>query len=217
MIPWAALSQTCNSSTPNPRPDCRIYPDSETKTANPLSIYDGDGEFWYAINIEPKDPDYFLRSLRTDFRPLGPIPRDFGNGKMSAPSLVILRLVGESKHWFEVEINERTRATRFILKSDPFWSRVTWADIFNMSFEVYIDSNHVKVLDRPNGEELAACTKVAPTKLVYAKLEGDWMLVNEWRGADARCKGWIRWRKGRTMLIGSIINGMRFPAEEYSR
>jgi hypothetical protein len=37
------------------------------------------------------------------------------------------------------------------------------------------------------------------------------MRVNDYYQHNNVCKGWIRWRNGRDILVGSIINGRKIP------
>jgi hypothetical protein len=127
------------------------------------------------------------------------------------PLYIVLRLVRESNNWFEVEVNEVTRETKYVSKGDPLWSRVTWDDIFNINT---IEFNHDKIslLDAPAGKVIAECEGEKYTVAKYRKLEGDWMYVEAGRSnLRGPCFGWLRWRDGRRILIGSVLNGHKPP------
>ncbi len=63
-----------------------------------------------------KAPSYFMKAEIKDFIP-------FSTDVRYGPLGVILRMVGESPIWYEVEINENTRATKFARRNDKAWSR----------------------------------------------------------------------------------------------
>jgi hypothetical protein len=213
LIPIANREFTCVA--PIRKPNCLVGAVQDQRPLEDHTIYDGEGRGWFAFSSNPRSPEYYLRLEKEGFAPLGAQPRINSKGEsLPAHGLVILRISGVSGNWIEVEVNEETRQKGYIPKSDPTWMMASWGEVFNIGFNVVIDPNRVKVLDRPDGKP-AACERPSG-KHTYTRIEGDWMLVNKMyhdEGAEeaVACMGWIRWRKGREILVGSIINGGRVP------
>jgi len=209
MIPHRSLGATCWALTPNPKPDCKPGSLQDWQRNHFLTLYNADGSIWFSFSVDPQNPDHFVHRANKGFRPLGPTQFTYASGEVFVPDLVVLRLSGESPNWYQVEVNEDSLETKFVSKGDPSWAKVGWDDVFNMSFNVYINPAITRVFDKPEGNAILECSKVAPTELQFGKLDGDWMLVNEKFPSDETCRGWIRWRKGRQILVGSILNGRK--------
>lgn len=207
IIPRAVRQETCGVLTPNPEPDCtEIISVQEKEKFSIVSIYNLDESIWLNLRIWPsRDPRYF-EGLNEDFSPVFP-NSEFKIQKGKLYSLIVMRVVRESQNWYEVEVNEKTRKTKFILKTDPMWARADWYDLFNMSYHVYIDPNKTKVLKTPNGEP-RDCGMDNPSRHVFSRLEGEWMLVNK---GVKECEGWLQWRSGRQMLVGSRLTDWKIP------
>jgi len=206
-IPWRVSDMGCRTGTVYPSQNCRLISNVEFDRADILTIYNLDGTLWYRFSLSSKSPDYF-HTKKMDFEPFA------SWGIKGYPFALALRLVGESAHWYLVEINEKTRATKFILKSDPMWFKTTWSFLFSWSFNVVVDQNCIKLLDKPNGEVIKETADAYFTKLKFVKLDGDWMYVGGIGSANwpfTRRYGWIRWRKGRNVLVGSGLNGDKIP------
>ncbi len=63
---------------------------------------------------------YIYRNPKKDFRSLTLFWED-------NPHTAILRMTGESANWYEVEVNEQTKATKYVLKNEPMmWAKITW-------------------------------------------------------------------------------------------
>lgn len=107
------------------------------------SIYNNDGSLWYVYSNHSYEPDYFRRNKTMDFLPFAGYG-DFGR-------TAILRMVGESNSWYEVIVNEKTKATKFILKSDSRWEKKTW-DFWLAKIEFYTvgESDKTKIYNKPN-------------------------------------------------------------------
>jgi hypothetical protein len=174
-----------------------------------LSLYNPDGTLWFRFSVSSKSPDYFYTNTEMDFKPFSLI-----GAFEKYPDGLVLRLVGESKHWYEVEINEKTRATKFISKSDPMWSRATWDFLFSWSRNIKINQNQVKLRDKPNGEVIKETADAYFGSFWFEKLDGDWMYISGIGSIKFPYEtrhGWIRWRKGRDILVGSILNQNKIP------
>ncbi|NOT46298.1 MAG: hypothetical protein HOP17_00915 [Acidobacteria bacterium] len=207
IIPRLIRQQTCGILTPNPEPPCReIISVKEQGKYSTVSIYNSDASIWSELKIEPRDPKYFDVDL-SSFSPVFP-NSEFKVDIGKLYGLIVMRITRESPDWYEVEINEKTRQTKFILKADPMWAHVDWYELFNMSFHVYIDPSRTTVLDAPNGKPIE-CKFDDPKRHIFSRLDGDWMLVNK---DSPRCEGWIRWRNGRKMLVGSRLTDWKIPS-----
>ncbi|MGD9561360.1 MAG: hypothetical protein AB7F88_03440 [Pyrinomonadaceae bacterium] len=199
---------TCWTLTPNPTKDCQAIPLKEQEKYKIVSIYDADGSIWLKFRIwHPQEAGYF--EVKDSFSPLYPSHERLRRSKEKLYGTVVMRLSKESPSWYQVEVNEKTRETKFILKSDPVWAKVDWTDIFNESINVLIDPARTKLLETPNGKPLTNCSDRREEHR-FSRLEGDWMLVNQ----NSTCEGWVRWRNGRDILVGSLLNDQRIPQVE---
>ncbi|QQS32773.1 MAG: hypothetical protein IPM50_14130 [Acidobacteriota bacterium] len=161
-----------------------------------LSFFDSDGKLWYSYDCVLMEG-----SLPKDFDPIGFRYSDY------------YRIVGESKSWYKVEINERTRETKYIVRSDPNWVKISWAQFFTYHHSIYI-SGGVKLRDKPNGDVIEEYRYRHYDQLHFNRLEGEWMRVrakNVITTPDDDFFGWIRWRDGREILIGSFLSKYKIP------
>lgn len=221
MFPERSLELTCGPTSLLNRSDCPIG--RRIDQQHILQIQDDDGSLWYRFSVYQPDPAYFinvqtLEFVNPDFKPLGmglkypfeasPLGIRLDKTKRPAfPRQVVLRLVAESPNWYEVKVNEDTRLRKYISKQDPYWARIGWQDVFSISHGgwIVIDSTRVSVLDKPDGRPVTTpCEKDKYRRLLFSSLDGDWMEVNK---GKSHCHGWIRWRNGRDILVGSHLNG----------
>jgi len=210
VIPWRDSFKGCDGVWSAVKwPDCPRIGGKEMDERSMLKLYNGDGTIWYSFSVlhgsDGAPPDFVERNA--DFRPLAPTPRADNLGS------VVLRLVAESPHWYRVEVNEQTRATKFILKSDPNWVKTSWGFLFNWSRRIYIDQDRVKLRDKPDGEIINEYAAFHYDALIFRKIEGDWLYVEGVRNffTPNLYYGWIRWRKGRDILVGSLLNHNKIP------
>jgi hypothetical protein len=201
-IPWRDGNWGCEYGSAVPTPDCPAAAGVAYPSSDILALYNQDGTLWYRFSVERRSP-IFWKDNKMGFMPF------------ASHFLLALRLVGESPHWYEVEVNEKNRATKYILKSESrMWSKVTWGFAFSASYSVKINQDRVKLLDKPEGE---VNKEVADKKFVllkFAKLDGDWMYLEAHRNVGLTRvidHGWIRWRNGRDILVGSVLNDDKVP------
>lgn len=206
MIPWISSDHGCRVSSSVPTPDCRIVTMAEYLAMPVLALHNSDGSIWYQVIVNYDSPDHYLRKPKADFKPYAAteLLDDLSDS-------LVLRLVAESPHWYQVEVNEDTRATKYILKSDKAWTKVGWAFFFSWSFSVQVDQNRVKLRDKPDGQVIKEYEDLYYDRLKFLKLDGDWMYVEGIREARILYYGWIRWRKGREILVGSVLNNRKIP------
>lgn len=210
VIPWRDSDNGCDGVRSAVKwPDCPELDGTERNLRSTLTLYNEDGTLWYRFSIlwtNDGAPDFVGKDV--DFYPLAPKKRTEG-----LASYVVLRLVGESAHWYEVEVNEQTRATKFILKSDPNWTKASWGFLFNWSRRIYVDQDRVKLRDKPGGEVIKEYQNFHYDALIFRKIDGDWIYVEGIRNyfTPNLYYGWIRWRKGRDILVGSILNNNKIP------
>ena len=207
-IPQRDYDLTCNAASAHPRKDCPIKESASMRNytkSHVLSLYGGDGELWYEFDLLTSSPAYFANNKERRLRPLGD-----GGGYS-----VFLRMVRESRGWYEVVANERTGATAFIRRDDPLWRKATWSEVFDWSRNVAVDQAAVKLRDAPDGKVIAEYEDVHYNRLKFIKLDGDWMYVEGIRTIPrALYYGWIRWREGRNILVCSVINNKLAPITE---
>jgi hypothetical protein len=132
-----------------------------------VTIYNEDGSVWYSFHNTVNDPDYWRYNKQSGFAPFAEI----------SEGEVILRLVGESPHWYKVEVNEETRATKYVLKSDPKWAKKDWS--FFLAAMRYFDfiGEHPPLLDNLDGKVIKEAADLRYSQFRFLKADGDWTLV----------------------------------------
>jgi hypothetical protein len=181
--------------------DCREYTLYEYGDLNQRLLYNGDGSLWYKY----QDRRGALKYYRSDFLPFGAYS-DIGRN-------AILKIFGESEHWYEVEVDARTNATKYLLKSDPNWAKKSW-DFWLAKMMVFKvnPADRLDVYDKPDGKVIENSSKDQIANLSYVgKRSGDWIAVGIMRGrglclelerTDKWCRpGWVRWRVGRDFAL----------------
>lgn len=193
ITPWANVICQISDKEVNP-PNC---PDKKTPkmwvAASLVTLYNDDGTVWFDFSLDIYKPKYFLKSKKEEFLPFSIDPNDEG---------FTLRMVAESPNWYEVEVNEATQATKFILKSDPLWMKVTWnyllAEVRILSFD---GENKPQLFDKPNGKVIEESSEIIWKDVRFKlKTEGEWAFVEGYL-PPKDYQGWVRWRKGREMLF----------------
>lgn len=187
-------------------PNCEVIKDFYN--AHILTIYNEDGSLWYRFSLNARNSDYFYKNMKQGFSPFSIFVKDYGT-----PNALILRMVGESKHWYKVEINEETRATKFVLKSDPMWAKSNWSYWIYKSTNLIIDSKQTKLHDKPEGKIIDEFSEIDFQRVVIKKVEGEWVLVKDFIN-EKWYQGWIRWRDDRRILVGCIFNGYKLPTQQ---
>lgn len=108
-------------------------------------------------------------------------------------------MVGESTNWYEVEVNEKTRATKFVLKNDPMWAKTTWSYLLAAMRLFRFEKNEQQLRDKPGGNIIKESADLRFYSFKFIKTEGDWAFVEGYK--TKTYQGWIRWREGRNMLV----------------
>lgn len=202
ITPWANIICQISDKEVNP-PNC---PDKKTPeiwtVASSLTLYSDNGTAWFNFSLDTNNPKHFLKSKKEEFLPFSTEFDDEG---------FTLRMVAESPNWYEVEVNEATQATKFILKSDPLWMKVTWnyflAKVRVLSFD---GENKPQFFDKPNGELIEESSETMWDNVRFKlKTEGEWALVEGYL-PPKNYQGWIKWRKGREILFESKLFRNKF-------
>ncbi len=169
------------------------------------SIYNNDGSLWYVYSNQSSEPDYYRRNKTMDFLPFAGVG-DYGRD-------AILRMVGESDHWYKVEVNENTQTTKFILKSDSRWEKTTWDFwLARIAYFAVDENGKTQTYDKPNGNIIGQSLDSKIKLLRYlGKRDGDWayfqvQITGQFcypvESKSEQCyPGWIRWRKDRDFLV----------------
>lgn len=211
IVPWR--SDSCNKDMvghDGREANCSDVKYEQYVSSHRVDLYDSDGSVWFRFSLSPREPDYFLDNAKIAFKPFGTSPGRW-------PDMVALRMTRESPNWYEVEVNEDTRATKYVLKSDPLWSRTTWEIWLSRSYNLWPDLKINKLRDKPNGKVIEEWADLTYNRLTFVKAEGDWALVDGNVGFRGSYKGWIRWRKGRDILVGWIFNDKKPPENKEVR
>ncbi|PYT01397.1 MAG: hypothetical protein DMF63_00680 [Acidobacteria bacterium] len=198
---------------PDDRPEhgCnKVEYSKEFMNAQNFALYNQDGTLWWgASRIENDDyrergQEYFGAKPKEGFKPL------FSNGRD-----IVLRLVSESSTWFEVEINETTRKTKFISKTDPAWYKTTWDFWLRLNYEILLYPDQ-RLRDAPKGKPIEVASGQVINSVNFLKMDGEWAFVEEREPSPGteRVRGWVRWRKGREILIREFLNRLSFGAKK---
>lgn len=190
IVPWR--SSGCSTMNREFRePDCHLVTGREWTSSEVVTLYNEDGSLWYRFSLNAKSPDYFVRNTKTGFLPFATFP--------AGADTVILRQTGESPNWYKVEVNEETRAAKFVLKNDPMWAKTKWSYwLYQMQSFKYTDD--FPLLDKPNGKTIEESAGLQFETVKFLKADGDWAFVEGYIHPKAY-RGWIRWRKGRDILV----------------
>jgi hypothetical protein len=182
----------------NKKLNCRFIRTSPEDGRDVLTFYDSNGKLWFSYDR--------VHGNKKDLLPpeIDPI---------TWSGLGLYRLVGESANWYKVEINDKTRETKFILRSDENWVKIDWAERFFRNPPIYLPPG-VNLKDKPDGEVIEEYRHRHYDQLYYDRMEGEWMrvqAVDKTNIQNPRFFGWVRWRDGREILIGSFLSGHRIP------
>lgn len=192
--PWANVVCQISDKEVNP-PGCPIIRTRETWfAASSLTLYNDDGTVWFNFSLDNRNPRHFLKNKKEEFLPFA---TEYDNQGIT------LRMVAESPNWYEVEVNEATQITKFILKSDPLWVKVTWNYLLAKARMLEFDKeNKPQLYDKPNGKVIEESSELYRGNFHFLlKIEGEWALVDGFN--QKPYQGWVRWRKGREMLFES--------------
>lgn len=210
--PWR--SSGCHIIALYQEPNCHLVTAKEYVNSDTLTIYNQNGLVWYRFSLTFENPAYFLKNSKIDFLPFSTdrgfvsMGSEVGNGSVP-PQAVILRLVGESPHWYKVEVSEETRDTKFVLKNDPLWSKTSWSYWLYESDTLYVDSKKSQLRDKSNGKIIEESAGLDFKKVTFLKADGDWANV-EAKHNQKIYRGWIQWREGRNILVGCVFNDYKF-------
>jgi hypothetical protein len=116
----------------------------------------------------------------------------------------------ESPDWYEIEVNEKTKETKFILKSDPVWAKRDWSYWLHKSVDLVVSKDILPLRDKPEGHVIKGTENFPNKELRFLKAEGEWAFV-ETRLPSKYFQGWIRWRRGRNVLVGYLFNYYKVP------
>lgn len=181
---------------------CHTVTKDEADKREIATLYNENGSIWLRFNITD-EADSISNRLNKDFVPF----RGDIKGNLRG---IVLRTVGESKHWLEVEINEKTRETKFVLKSDSTWDRASWDFWLSYFTTLMVDGNRTPLFDKPDGKILEESSLDSIWKVLFIKTEGDWAYVEAYIN-QKKFNAWVRWRKGRDILVGTVFTYHKIP------
>lgn len=203
--PWR--SSGCNALADKEfrEPNCYNVNVDDWRKSDVLTLYNADGTVWYRFSLTYESSNHFLKDTKLDFLPFSTPDKSSGN-------IVLLRMVSESLNWYEVEVNEKTQATKFVWKNDPTWGTTKWDYWLYRSVILRVDGTQ-QLRDKPEGKVIEESSDMMFEKVKVMKIEGDWAYVHEFAKPKGY-RGWIRWRKGREVLVGCLYNDNKVPKFE---
>lgn len=181
---------------------CHRVTEKESLSSDMLNLYNEDGTLWYRFSVQPSSPDYYLRNPKLGFLPFGTYPKIVMG--------VFLRMVGESPNWYEVEVNEETRATKFVLKNEPMmWAKTKWSYwLMEINLLKFIGEQQ-QLRDKSDGKIIEESADAKFENVKFIKADGDWAYV-EGGVYQKTYRGWIRWRKDRDILVKDLYGVFNF-------
>lgn len=189
-------------------PGCHNVTEKESLSSDMLNLYNEDGTLWYGFSVQPKSPDYYFRDPKLGFLPFGTTP--------TTPTTIFLRMVGESPNWYEVEINEETHATKFVLKNEPMmWEKSKWSRWLMIINLLKFVGEQPQLRDKPDGQVIEESADAKFENVKFLKADGDWALV-EGGVYQKTYQGWVRWRKGRDILVKDRYGAYNFAKPKVS-
>ncbi len=170
---------------------------ADTVKFNVIRIYNADKTIWYEFSFEEKSPVYLFKIEEKELKPFEP----FMLGRF------YVRVVAESKNWYEVVINEETKETKYTLKSDRSLGYTTFKYYFEKSGGLIVfDKEKNPLRETPDGKPIE--NQDSSGAFYFKKIEGEWMFVES---GVSKSKGWIRWRKDGRILVGYTLNKRKVP------
>ncbi|MBK8810842.1 MAG: hypothetical protein IPN69_08950 [Acidobacteria bacterium] len=184
-----------------------------------MKIFNANGAEWQTFSLQPSEADYYLPKLGGDFRPLC--------CDSNFPLEVLLRVKSESEHWLEVEVNESTRLTKYVPKDVKMWSKATWGFWIYYSNYIVVDFNRCRPRISAEGkidekiEDKNRQLGLSTSKAWVMSVSGEWAYVSFGTNPNGNvCShecGWVRWKDGREILVGSLYNGYKIPTVDSDR
>jgi len=187
-----------------PEPNCVKISNKEFQAADKVALYETDGSLWYSFSLDLKSPDYFLTQTKAEFSPFATYPR--------SPGAVFLPILAESRNWYEVEVNKKTHLKKYISKRDKSWVAAPWELWLKRRPGIKVDFRKTPLLKKPGGDRAEGDKFVGGDQVNYVKAEGEWAYIRFY--LDKPYDGWIRWRKGREILIGCAYNNFEIPTDK---
>lgn len=154
-------------------------------------LYDRNGNIWNEISRNPQNAKHPNIAKKEGFKPVGMILGEWGR--------VVLRLVGVSEHWYEVEVNYKTGETMYAPRFGEMWRAVSWSMVLQ-KHEMIVDNPEIKFLEAINGKPIPEFDGQSGLKLAVDVVDGDWAKVILRRDEKSHY-GWVRWRDGRKFLV----------------
>ncbi|MCZ2391522.1 MAG: hypothetical protein LC113_10650 [Acidobacteria bacterium] len=161
-----------------------------------LALYNADGSIWGVFDLRKEEANFYADA--PELIPIAHIDGNFHGGP-------VLRIKGESEHWYQVIVNEDTGMTAYALKV-PFepqqtgmWTKTTFEFwLINTRF-IQRRPGSSPLLDAPNGKPVAGDDGQSRT-LEFIKLDrpgGEWAFVR----VNYKLAGWVRLRDGRKFFL----------------
>ena len=199
-VPWRETG--CVVESRGPDSGCHVANPKEFEEASRLSLYNSDGSLWQLFSLSPTGQNRFLKETDSSLVPFS-VMRGY---PISAGP--ILRLIAISPNWYEVEVNEKTKETKFISKGDRSWAKISWDYWLRSDRRLEIDPGISQLFDKPNGNVVEG---YGVPSFSFQERNGDWARVRGWHGYES-FDVWIQWKKGRDLLVGCVFNSLKVPS-----
>ncbi len=191
--PWR--SSGCVMEKFNPDVPCPYSDKEKSARTRLLRLYNDDGTLWYEFGLTSQDPENYWDNPKPGFEPMG-------------STGLVLRLVGIADHWYKVEINDKSGETKFILRSDEAWIKISWDYYWRSNIRTEIDLVKTPVFDGPAGKPLLNITE---TTYFFVETRGDWAKLKAYHDPLTPYFVWVKWREGREIKVACVMNSWKLP------
>ncbi len=218
MVPWRSGGCILMGRA-NKLSSCYLVTFKQYDQLSRVSLFNENGSLWHVVDVRPENPGYFWTDpiLKDELVPYSTGRSSIG-GKELYPQLIVLRIIAESPHWYQVVVNERTGAIKYVKRSDELWKRTTWDHWLADGFDLYLPNDHPPLLDGPNGKVVPESAELRFTRVFFVRTDGDWAYVYGRELVSGKLiahqYGWIRWRKGTHLHVGCLLNNFIVPEPE---
>lgn len=177
---------------------CYTVPAVEFQSRTRITLYSADSKVWHTLDLNLKSDIYFGKLPKEEF-----VPFSTPGLKSVPPMSLVLRINGESDHWYRVIVNEDSGSVAYVLKLDPDWTKTTYDYWLRGRKALFLTAEQPPLLDAPNGKAIPESEFIKFDKVEYLRLDkpdGEWAFVEGWVNLKSY-RGWLRWRDGRKFLV----------------
>lgn len=170
----------------------------EYKKGSFVQLYNRDGSLWYKFtHFYDDDDEDKIKYENEDFKPFAFHPE---------VTLLVLRVSGENKEFYEVFVNEENGLKKYVKKDDSTLKVESWEKHILETYAIDFEEKDNPILIKQMGEKKEVDYEKVDL-FMADKTDGDWLQI-KWEteevseGEESKFEnGWIRWKKEGILLI----------------